>query len=167
MLAADLPGTRELARHFPNLSLMPLRGRRRMGGGGRAACHRQAPIPTPEAEARFARSPFTVARHVKRTTRSGAAFVRLRKRLSLPARLRSVSRPHRRRGAGRGADVARGASARVDRGFLVDRAGVPRRDPAARDLQWSLDCGRRVRRRVLVFSLRADHGAGSRRRAAS
>jgi glycosyltransferase involved in cell wall biosynthesis len=62
VLAADLPGTRELARHFPNLCLMPLAEGDRAWAAAAVRLVRQAPIPTPEAEARFARSPFTVAR---------------------------------------------------------------------------------------------------------
>jgi len=62
VLAADLPGTRELARHFPNLCLMPLAEGDRAWADAAVRLVRQAPIPAPEAEARFARSPFTVTR---------------------------------------------------------------------------------------------------------
>ena len=62
VLAADLPGTREVAQHFPNVCLMPLAEGDRAWAAAAVRLVRQAPIPAPEVEARFARSPFTVAR---------------------------------------------------------------------------------------------------------
>ena len=62
VLAADLPGTREVARHFPNVCLMALGERDPAWAAAAVRLVRQAPVPTAEAEARFARSPFTLAR---------------------------------------------------------------------------------------------------------
>jgi glycosyltransferase involved in cell wall biosynthesis len=62
VLAADLPGTRELARHFPNLCLMPLDESDRAWAAAAVRLVRKGPAPAPEVDARFAGSPFTVAR---------------------------------------------------------------------------------------------------------
>ncbi len=61
VLAADLPGTRELARHFPHLSLLSLA---EDDDAWAAAAVRliQRARPAAEAQERFARSPFTLAR---------------------------------------------------------------------------------------------------------
>jgi glycosyltransferase involved in cell wall biosynthesis len=60
VLAADLPGTRELARHFPHLSLMSLDEDDEVWAA--AVVRLIHARPAIEAEARFAASPFTLAR---------------------------------------------------------------------------------------------------------
>jgi glycosyltransferase involved in cell wall biosynthesis len=61
VLAADLPGTRELARHFPNLSLLSLAEDDDAWAAAAVRLIRGA-RPTVQAQERFAASPFTLAR---------------------------------------------------------------------------------------------------------
>jgi glycosyltransferase involved in cell wall biosynthesis len=62
VLAADLPGTRELAGHFPHLTVMPL-GDDDAAWAAAAVRHIRAGAPPEhDAQAYFARSPFTLSR---------------------------------------------------------------------------------------------------------
>jgi glycosyltransferase involved in cell wall biosynthesis len=62
VLAADLPGTRELARHFPHLSVLSLKEDDDVWAAAVVRLSRQGMRATRDAEERFARSPFTLAR---------------------------------------------------------------------------------------------------------
>ncbi len=62
VLAADLPGTRELARHFPNLSVLSLEEDDEVWAAAVVRLSRPTTRATDDAQERFARSPFTLAR---------------------------------------------------------------------------------------------------------
>ncbi len=62
VLAADLPGTRELARHFPNLSVLSLKEDDEVWAAAVVRLSRQGTRANRDAQERFARSPFTLAR---------------------------------------------------------------------------------------------------------
>jgi glycosyltransferase involved in cell wall biosynthesis len=62
VLAADLPGTRELARHFPTLSVLSLKEDDEVWAAAVVRLSRPGMRATREAQERFARSPFTLAR---------------------------------------------------------------------------------------------------------
>jgi glycosyltransferase involved in cell wall biosynthesis len=62
VLAADLPGTRELASHFPNLSVLSLQEDDEVWAAAVVRLSRQGMRATGDAQERFARSPFTLAR---------------------------------------------------------------------------------------------------------
>lgn len=62
VLAADLPGTRELARHFPHLSVLSLKEDDEVWAATVVRLSRPGMKTTGDAEERFARSPFTLAR---------------------------------------------------------------------------------------------------------
>ncbi len=62
VLAADLPGTRELASHFPHLSVLSLKEDDEVWAAAVARLSRQGMRATRDAQERFARSPFTLAR---------------------------------------------------------------------------------------------------------
>jgi glycosyltransferase involved in cell wall biosynthesis len=62
VLAADLPGTRELAAHFPHLSVMSLDEDDEAWAAAAVRLIRQGARPVQDAQAIFAGSPFTVSR---------------------------------------------------------------------------------------------------------
>ena len=62
VLAADLPGTRELASHFPHLSVLSLKEDDEVWAAAVVRLSRQGARATGDAQERFARSPFTLAR---------------------------------------------------------------------------------------------------------
>jgi glycosyltransferase involved in cell wall biosynthesis len=62
VLAADLPGTRELASHFPHLSLLSLREDDGAWAAAVVRLSRQGARPARDAQECFVRSPFTLAR---------------------------------------------------------------------------------------------------------
>ena len=62
VLAADLPGTRELAGHFPQLSLLSHEADDGAWAAAVVRLSRSGPRATGDARAHFARSPFTLAR---------------------------------------------------------------------------------------------------------
>jgi glycosyltransferase involved in cell wall biosynthesis len=62
VLASDLPGTRELARHFPHLSTLPLGETDSAWADAAVRMIQRGPTNASEAEACLARSPFTLAR---------------------------------------------------------------------------------------------------------
>ena len=62
VLAADLPGTRELATHFPNLSVLSLEENDEVWAAAVVRLSQPGTKGTREAQERFARSPFTMAR---------------------------------------------------------------------------------------------------------
>ena len=62
VLASDLPGTRELARHFPNLSLMPVTADDRAWAGAAVQLIRQGPMPLADVREILSESPFAFDR---------------------------------------------------------------------------------------------------------
>jgi glycosyltransferase involved in cell wall biosynthesis len=60
VLAADLPGTRELAAHFPHLTVMPLDADDEAWAANAVRLIRQGAPPASVAQHHFGRSPFTV-----------------------------------------------------------------------------------------------------------
>src|SRR5262245_2974526 len=62
VLAADLPGTRELASYFPHLTVLSLKEDDEVWAAAVVRLSRQGMRATSEAQERFARSPFTLAR---------------------------------------------------------------------------------------------------------
>lgn len=62
VLAADLPGTRELASHFPHLSVLSLNEDDEVWAAAVVRLTRQGSKANRDAQERFARSPFTMAR---------------------------------------------------------------------------------------------------------
>lgn len=62
VLAADLPGTRELARHFPNVSLVTQAEQDAAWAAAAVRLIRRGPMPIADVHARLAESPFTLAR---------------------------------------------------------------------------------------------------------
>jgi glycosyltransferase involved in cell wall biosynthesis len=62
VLAADLPGTRELASHFPHLSVLSLTEDDEAWAAAVVRLSRPGLRATRDAQERFARSPFTLAR---------------------------------------------------------------------------------------------------------
>jgi glycosyltransferase involved in cell wall biosynthesis len=62
VLASDLPGTRELARHFPHLSVMSLEDGNDLWAAAAVRLIRDGVKPAPHAAARLANSPFDLAR---------------------------------------------------------------------------------------------------------
>ena len=62
VLAADLPGTRELASHFPHLSVLSLKEDDEVWAEAVVRLSRQRMTSTSDAREFFARSPFTLAR---------------------------------------------------------------------------------------------------------
>lgn len=62
VLASDLPGARELARHFPHLSTLPLSESDSVWADRALRMIRRGPTRATDAESCLARSPFTLAR---------------------------------------------------------------------------------------------------------
>jgi glycosyltransferase involved in cell wall biosynthesis len=62
VLAADLPGTRELAEHFPHITIMSLSEDDAAWAAAAVRMIRSGARPARDAEAHFARSPFTLTR---------------------------------------------------------------------------------------------------------
>src|SRR4029453_16390488 len=62
VLAADLPGTRELASHFPHLSVLSIKEDDEVWAAAVVRLSRPGMRATRDAQERFARSPFTLAR---------------------------------------------------------------------------------------------------------
>jgi glycosyltransferase involved in cell wall biosynthesis len=62
VLASDLPGTREIARHFPHVHLMPLDEDDEAWAAAAARIIEQGPPDRAEAAAYLARSPFVFDR---------------------------------------------------------------------------------------------------------